>query len=143
LFILSQFLTVAVASRQGDQIGPIFTSLLIVYFGQIFENYKTSKTNFGAAFYNGKSYTKIWTKKALGHFFTNASGRPASRSTPFLSARGIDLVKLGQLFLSRARFLINKNNTWCGAERGALATRMQLSFVRTTFVITKSTFLHG
>jgi hypothetical protein len=55
--------------RQGDQIGLIFASLAMVYFGQPFENDKIG-LNFGATFFCCKSYAQIDTKNGLGYIHT-------------------------------------------------------------------------
>jgi hypothetical protein len=65
-----------VSLRQGDQIGRIFDSWAIVFFGQFFLNIKVDKS-FGLLFstVNGKLF--ILTKNVLGHnlgdFLTNSS----------------------------------------------------------------------
>jgi hypothetical protein len=46
---------------QGDQIGRIFTQWAIVYFGQWFENYRSSP-NFLATFSRSTSYVLIFAK---------------------------------------------------------------------------------
>jgi hypothetical protein len=50
-----------VASKQGDQIGPIFACWVIDSLGKIFENYRRSP-NFWINFFNSKSYALIVTK---------------------------------------------------------------------------------
>jgi hypothetical protein len=51
--------------HQGDQIGPIFASKVIDYFGQFLENYKSSPTCW-ATFLQAKSYVLILIKDELG-----------------------------------------------------------------------------
>jgi hypothetical protein len=54
-----------VAQRQGDQIGLIFAQWAIVFFGQCFENYRSS-ANFLATLFHGASYVLILTIQWLG-----------------------------------------------------------------------------
>jgi hypothetical protein len=44
--------------EQGDQIGRIFAFWVIVFFGQLFENFQSS-ANF-RAFFHGSIYVIIW-----------------------------------------------------------------------------------
>jgi hypothetical protein len=64
-------------SYKGDQIGRIFAHWVIVYFGHLFENYRTS-TNFWGTFSLSWGYALILAKNVLGYvlgyFFKNASG---------------------------------------------------------------------
>jgi hypothetical protein len=55
----------ATGSSQGDQIGRFFAHWTTVYFGQLFENYKSS-TNSWAACSRGKIGALILTKKWVG-----------------------------------------------------------------------------
>jgi hypothetical protein len=54
---------------------------VFTYFGQVFENYRSSST-FGANVYNGKNRILILTKSVLGYllgdFFRDSSGHPAT-----------------------------------------------------------------
>jgi hypothetical protein len=66
---------------QGDQIGRIFARWAIVFFGQIFKNYRKS-LNSWPAYFQGKSYVYInfaknWLGYILGNIFKNSSGHPA------------------------------------------------------------------
>jgi hypothetical protein len=70
-----------VAAIQGDQIGRILAYSVIVYFKQLFENYRSSAT-FWATFFHGYSYvvifTKTWFGYILGDFCTISSGHTAA-----------------------------------------------------------------
>jgi hypothetical protein len=65
---------------QGDQTGRIFGQWMVVYFGQWFENYRSS-AHFWATFFHGTSSVLILKKKRLGYilaeFFTNSCGNNA------------------------------------------------------------------
>jgi hypothetical protein len=53
-------------SRQGDQIGQIFASRVVVYFGQFVVNYRRS-ANYKATFFYSTRYVLILTKHGLGY----------------------------------------------------------------------------
>jgi hypothetical protein len=57
--------------EQGDQIGRIFASWVIVYVGQVFHKYKCNLI-FGL-FFHGESYVLFWTKIALGYILGDIS----------------------------------------------------------------------
>jgi hypothetical protein len=50
-----------VVRQQGDQIGQIFAHWAVVYFGQCFENYRSSG-KFWTTLFHGASYASILTK---------------------------------------------------------------------------------
>jgi hypothetical protein len=52
--------------KQGDRIGQIFAHWVIVYFGQFFENYRSSPY-ICVAFFHGKVYAFILPKNGLGY----------------------------------------------------------------------------
>jgi hypothetical protein len=62
-------------NRQGDEIGRIFTSPVVVFVGKLFENYKSSPKNLDYIIFFSAAkvtYALIWTKMGsafLGDFF--------------------------------------------------------------------------
>jgi hypothetical protein len=72
--------------QQGDQIGRIFDHWLIIHFGQLLENHKSSP-HFWATFFYGNGYLLIFTIDGLGHvlgdFCSNSSGHPDFVATRF------------------------------------------------------------
>jgi hypothetical protein len=79
IFTKNVFIIRSSIYEQGDQIGRIFAQWAIVYFGQFFENHKSSP-NFCATFPKIIDYmltlTKLVLGDLLGYFFTNSSGHP-------------------------------------------------------------------
>jgi hypothetical protein len=68
------------SSLQGDQIGRIFAPWVIVYFGQFFENYRSSP-HFWSTFSTVKVmnwYCQKWLGLHFGLVFYNSSDHPAS-----------------------------------------------------------------
>jgi hypothetical protein len=59
---------IVLARSQGDQIGRIFAHWVIFFFGQFFENYRSSP-NIWATLFNGKSCLIILTKTDLVFIF--------------------------------------------------------------------------
>jgi hypothetical protein len=55
---------VSSACSQGDQVGPLFTYWVIIYFGQFFK--LQNELTFLGIFYTGESYVLILTKKWVG-----------------------------------------------------------------------------
>jgi hypothetical protein len=53
---------------QGDQIGRILAKLVIVYFGQLIENYRYSQ-HFWATFFQGYGFAIISTKNGMRRHF--------------------------------------------------------------------------
>jgi hypothetical protein len=68
-----------VSNFQGDQIRRIFAYWVIVFFGKIVENYKSSP-NIWVSLFQGKSVALSFPKNRLGYiladFFTKSSGHP-------------------------------------------------------------------
>jgi hypothetical protein len=58
--------------RQGDQIGRSFAKWVIVYFGQLLENYGRIP-HFGATLFHGYVYSLIFTKYGLDYIFGDFS----------------------------------------------------------------------
>jgi hypothetical protein len=63
------------APKQGDQIGRNFAQWAIVYFGELYKNYRSSP-KFSATFFQSIDNVQIKTDKnrfgyILGDFFTN------------------------------------------------------------------------
>jgi hypothetical protein len=56
--ILGRMATTKLAHNQGDQIERILAHWVIVYFGQCFENHRSS-AHFWAAFFHGAGYVLI------------------------------------------------------------------------------------
>jgi hypothetical protein len=71
---MQKFRALSFPCNQGDQIGRIFARWAIVYFGQFFENCRSSP-NFRAAIFSGKNYALILTYNGLvyilGDFFSS------------------------------------------------------------------------
>jgi hypothetical protein len=69
------------AGSQGDQIGQNFAYWAIIFFGQFFENFKSSPKIHYFSYYVGKKYVSTLPKSELGYilgdFFMNTSGHPA------------------------------------------------------------------
>jgi hypothetical protein len=62
------------ATRQGDKIGRVFADWAIVYFGLLFENYK-SRPNYWATFFHGETCEKtgwatVWAISSQTHLVT-------------------------------------------------------------------------
>jgi hypothetical protein len=62
--------TLSLKYSQGDQIGLIFAHMVIVYFGQLFESYRSS-AHCWATPLHGSGYALILTKNGLGYISGN------------------------------------------------------------------------
>jgi hypothetical protein len=65
-------------SMQGDQIGRNSPKWVIVYYGQLLENNRSSPHYCGTYVNARLIMTKNGLGNILGDFFTNSSGHPAS-----------------------------------------------------------------
>jgi hypothetical protein len=78
------------AKEQGDQIGRIFAYWVIVFFGQLFEKYR-SRLIFCATLSHEKSCALILAEKCVGYIlgesFTNLSGHSAKEDRHFLGQK--------------------------------------------------------